>query len=450
MPYNLLSKCAVGCGLLVWVGVANVSPATAAEEIAPGLQVGDMLDQSNAQLAKDLLPPEILRHYERGEYRNRIAAYPVGTAHWEKSFVEQTEKNATQLDVDARGAIIEKGSGKQAAYVYGIPFPVIDEKDPKAAVKIVWNQFLAYWYGGSSYNRTLVAMMNPKGLDRGIVADGWFQFLDGQTPKYREPNPMNLQSRFLGVVRKPTDLEGTASLSWRYRDADKRDSVWAFVPALRRVRAVSPTNRSDGYLGSDISGDDGFHFDGKPEDFEWKLIGRRDGLRFVDPATIAGPMPVQPAPGGGWKVLTDVYPPSAGFETPGWQGISWAPSNAVLAKRPLWVIGATPRDKYYLYGRIELWIDAETWDGQWNRKFSWSGELVHNYQTGARVNHKAGTGDDAEWLPVSEQIWACAENLKMNRATLGGLRADAHSPAYRRMPIDNNIFESTSLSRLGK
>ena len=33
------------------------------------------------------------------------------------------------------------------------------------------------------------------------------------------------------------------------------------VPALRRVRAVSPANRSDGYLGSDISGDDGFFFD---------------------------------------------------------------------------------------------------------------------------------------------------------------------------------------------
>jgi hypothetical protein len=34
----------------------------------------------------------------------------------------------------------------------------------------------------------------------------------------------------------------------RYHDADKHDSVWAFVPALRRVRAGDPASRSDGYL----------------------------------------------------------------------------------------------------------------------------------------------------------------------------------------------------------
>jgi hypothetical protein len=421
-----------------------------AEEVAPGLKVGDVLDQHNAQLAKDLLPPEILKHYETGDYRNRIVSYPTGTAHYEKSFLEETEKNASQLDVDARGTIVEKGSGKQPAYVYGIPFPLIDPKDPKAAVKIVWNQFLAYWYGGSSYNRTRVTMLNRKGIDRELVADGWFHFLDGQTPKYREPNPMNLQSQFLGVTLTPADLQGTASLSWRYRDADKRDSVWAFVPALRRVRAVSPANRSDGYLGSDISGDDGFFFDGKPEDFEWKLVGKRDALRIVDPNAVAGPVPIAPVPGGGWSTLTDLNPPSAGYLTPGWTGAPWAPTEQALAKRPFWVIEAVPRDKYYLYGRIQLWIDAETWDGAWNRKFTWNGELIHGYELEARVNHKAGEGENAEWLPASTMVWACAENFKMDRATLAGMRADPRSAFYRRMPIETNLFDSQALTRFGK
>ena len=450
MRRNVLGNIAIAGALLWCAGISHPDRAAAAEEIAPGLKVGDMLDQSNAHLAKDLLPPEILRHYEKGAYRNVIVSYPLGQAKWEKSFLEATEKNAGQLDVDARGTIVEKGSGKQPPYIYGFPFPLIDEKDPKAAVKIVWNQFFGYWYGGSSYNRTLVAMVSRKGLDRGIVADGWFHFLDGQPPKYRKDNPLNLQSQFLGVVLKPADLQGTASLSWRYRDPDKRDSVWAFVPALRRVRAVSPANRSDGYLGSDISGDDGFHFDGKPEDFEWKLVGKRDALRIIDPASVDKALTIPPAPGGGWKSLTDINPPAVGFETPGWTGVAWAPSAAGLAKRPFWVIEATPRDKYYLYGRIELWIDAETWDGAWNRKFSWKGELVHIYQSMARVNHRAGEGDDVEWMPISEQAWACAENIKMDRASLGGLRADPQAPAYRRMPIDFNLFESTALTRFGK
>ena len=81
----------------------------------------------------------------------------------------------------------------------------------------------------------------------------------------RRSNPENLNARFLAVTVSPADLNGTASLSWRYRDAGTRDSTWAFVPALRRVRAVSPANRSDGFLGSDMSQDDGPFFDGKIE-----------------------------------------------------------------------------------------------------------------------------------------------------------------------------------------
>ncbi|MBI3785826.1 MAG: DUF1329 domain-containing protein [Deltaproteobacteria bacterium] len=436
--------------LAIVLAVAWTGTPVAAEDVAASLKVGDTLDTGNAQLAKDLLPPEILKHYEKGDYKNKIVSYPLGQAKWEKSFLEATEKNAGQLDVDERGTIVEKGSNKQSAYYYGIPFPVIDEKDPKAGVKIAWNQFLAYWYGGSSFNRTLVSMLSRKGIDREIVANGWFNFLDGLPPKYRQPNPNNLQSQFLGVSLKPADLQGTSSLTWRYREPDKRDSVWAFIPALRRVRAVSPANRSDGYLGSDISGDDGFFFDGKPEDFEWKLIGKHDALRIVDPNTVTGPIPIPPVPGGGWVVLTDLNPPTYGAAQPGWTGAPWAPTDAALAKRPMYIIQAIPRDKYYLYGRIELWIDAETWDGAWNRKFSWGGELVHEYQMQARVNHAAGDPNDPEYIPTSTMVWACAENFKMDRATLGGLRADPHSPAHRRVPIDAALFESTSLQKYGK
>ncbi len=443
----------VWSAFIIAVGLVGASsfatPVGAQEEVAPGLKVGDILDQSNADKAKDLLPPEILKHFQKGEYRNKIIAYPLG-AHWEKSFVEATEKNATQLDVDARGTIIEKGTNKQPPYIYGFPFPLIDANDPKAGVKIVWNQFFSYWYSGSSFNRTLVSMLSHKGLDREIIANGWFHFYDGQTPKYRPQNPGNLQSQFLGVVTKPADLQGTASLTWRYREPDKRDSVWAFVPALRRVRAVSPSNRSDGYLGSDISGDDGFFFDGKPEDFDFKLIEKKEGLRMVDPESLSGPVPVDPLPGGGWSTLTARNPSTVGYLKPGWTGIPWAPTDAGLAKRTSWIVEAVPKDKYYLYGKIELWIDAETFDGSWNRKFSWNGELVHNYQSMARINQQAGSGDSAEWLAATTQVWACAENIKMDRATLGGMRADPQAPYYRRMPVDASVFDSTTLTKFGK
>ena len=39
-------------------------------------------------------------------------------------------------------------------------------------MKVVWNQFLSYWSGGSSFNVARVTMLQPKGIDRDIHADG--------------------------------------------------------------------------------------------------------------------------------------------------------------------------------------------------------------------------------------------------------------------------------------
>jgi len=431
-------------------GMSAAQSAHERKEVAPGLYVGDVLDQSNWQLAKDLLPPDLLVHYERGEFRNPIVDFPVDRGGWEKAWLEATEQNATTLDVDEKGTIIDKRTGKQPAYLYGFPFPNIDPADPRAAVKIVWNHFLSYWAGGTSYNRTLVAMLNPHSVEREIVADGWFNFLDGQGEKYRVDNPLNLQSQFLGTVVTPADLQGTASLTWRYRDPEKRDSVWAYVPALRRVRAVSPANRSDGYLGSDISGDDGFGFDGKPQDFEWTLKGRHALLRLVDPETVKGPPAIRHLDTGGWEIITMRDAPAVGFRDPKWTGLSWAPVDSGLAKRDCWVIEAKPRDKYYLYGRIELWVDTVTWDGTLNRKFSWKGEQVGNYHLMARINSPYGPENDREWLTATTQAYACAENIKMNRASVSGLRSHPTAPYERRVPLKSGLFDPDTLHRVGK
>jgi hypothetical protein len=178
----------------------------------------------------------------------------------------------------------------------------------------------------------------------------------------------------------PADLQGTAALSYRYKDPTKRDNSWAYVPALRRVRAVSPANRSDGFLGSDQSQDDGFFFDGKPEDFEWKIVGHKEALRFADPDSIAGDVKRRALPGGGWRTTAHNNERAAGFMVKDWKGVSWAPVAAALAKRKFWVLHGVPKDKYYLYGKIELWIDDTTWSGAWNRKFSWRGDLLNVYQ----------------------------------------------------------------------
>src|SRR5262249_2032035 len=156
-------------------------------------------------------------------------------------------------------------------------------------------------------------------------------------------------------TRTPADLQGTVALTWRYRDT-KRDNTWAYVPALRRVRAVSPTNRSDGFLGSDMSQDAGSYFDGKPEDFKWRLVGEGEMRCMVDRAgAVDGTHDIRPVEGGGWR---GVFPPKPrfGFQAKDAKVVAWAPlpDRTALVKRPVYFVEAIPRDEYYLYGKILL------------------------------------------------------------------------------------------------
>src|SRR6058998_3428669 len=149
-------------------------------------------------------------------------------------------------------------------------------------------------------------------------------YYDGVPEQERvKNNPQNFLYQQLVVVMSPNDLQGTGSLSWRYRDPQKRDSAWAYVPALRRARAVSPANRSDGFLGSDMSQDDGSYFDGKPEDFEWRLTGQGELLLLFDRAGLLERKPNwRQLPGGGTEA-TDSGRPRLAYQQPGWSGLAW-------------------------------------------------------------------------------------------------------------------------------
>src|SRR5215471_9818398 len=95
-------------------------------EVAPGLKIGDTLTSANADKAKDLLPPEVLSHFEKDEYQNPIVSWPPGLIHYDHSFEDATRQNDGKYDVDPQSmTIIEKATGQPPAYLYGIPFPHI-------------------------------------------------------------------------------------------------------------------------------------------------------------------------------------------------------------------------------------------------------------------------------------------------------------------------------------
>jgi hypothetical protein len=440
---------ALAAVLLSGAARAADAPAPAPAKLEPGVT----LSQQNWQLAEGLLPPEILAHYQKGEYENRILSWPNGRMRWEPAFEEATKNNAGKYALSPEGSIVEVASGQQPPFIYGFPFPNIDAQDPQAAAKILWNAYYGYWYLGNSHNEVRLIWVNPDRVDREAGQDVHFFYYDGQPPERRPPNPNNYFIQMIASATSPADLHGTTALTWRFRDADKRDQNWAYVPALRRVRAVSPANRSDGFLGSDMSQDDGPFFDGKAEDFEWKLIGTGDTLRYVDPLSLEGSKSQHLwLPKGGWRTVWPSDIKVFGLEDPTWKGIGWAPIGPQLAVRPMWIIEATPKDKYYLYGKVQLYIDQETFQGAYNRKFSWSGELLNTYYILGFVSTKYTRPDGGEEvLWGSNMGYQAAENIKMNRATVSGQLPPAKQPANdRRVPYDPSFFDFGSLQRFGK
>jgi hypothetical protein len=431
--------------------VCLVHPGWADEPAAAGdLKPGDILNETNWQRAEGLLPPEILKHYRTGEYANPIVDWPPEKFNWPPDFSAATEKNAGQLDVNEIGTIIEKGSGKQPQYVLGFPFPIIDRQDPKAGSKVLWNYFYRTWYFGTLHAESQLNWVAAKALERRSDVSANFEYYDGVPEGERLPNPENFSIRFLTITSSPADLNGTAALSWRYRDSNKRDSNWAYVPALRRVRAVSPANRSDGFLGSDMSQDDGPFFDGKPEDFSWTLKDEVDQLRLVDPISLGGEAHQYWLPEGGWR---SIWPDLKflGYMDPDWKGLAWAPISGALTKRRFWVVEGVPKDKYYLYGRIELYIDKVTFQGAWNRKFSWKGELLNTLQVMAFLP-KPFTRPDGKvnYQQGSNMAFQCAENVKRNQATVAGIKSNPKGGFDSRIIFPANFFDMTSLGRFGK
>jgi hypothetical protein len=436
--------------LLVTVAIAAAIAVTESGR-TPSLHDGEMLGPDNWQAARGLLPDEILEHYRLGEYANRFVDLKrpgLRTLDDPPEMKAATRRNRDRLAIDARGSIVDAATGQLPTRITGMPFPDIEPNDPQAAVKIVWNNIYSTYYRGDSRFLTQMLLLGKGGLDRMITTDVLMRVYDGSPESAGRSNPNNLLQQTLASVVAPADLAGTNSLTWRFRAGDHPDLVWSYVPGLRRPRQVNPLNRSDGFLGSDISLDDGPFFDGKPESFEFKLLGRKDMLVLVDPFSLRGDIDLEPLPAGGWRIVwKDV--PRLGMDQPGWKGLPWAPVSAVLGLRPVWEVQAIPHDPNYLFGRIVLYIDAVTYRGAWVTKYDRAGTLMISYQvsTGAMASPDGGK----TWIPAGGIAVQTAENHIYKRATaIAFPPRDPHNAADYRVRTNAAEFAIDALVRGGR
>jgi len=428
---------------------------------------GTVLAKNNCQIAKGAMPDEILALYCRGDYENRIVTRISGKGLMNNPRLDELSKqNYGRFDVNAQGTLVDAKTGLRPAVIVGFPFR-IDPTDPKAGAKVMWNYFYGvYWEGGFHTNSPVNWIGRTDGIQRRISEDVHFKYYDGNPPEFQKligANPLNLLSRTLGLVTEPADLQGIVSLNWRFRDGDKKDNDWSYIPTLRRVRAVNPANRADGLLGSDISEDDGPYFDGKPEDFRFRLIGQTtvlghfdgpqlesDGsnIRHLASGTQISSLVTLRSPA--WRVISPnlrvIWAAAKGWKDDPKKLVAWAPIQAALVPRPVWVVEATPKDKYYLYGKIVMYLDKENFKGYWKNKYDWQGEALNNWMVPALLWFKVD-GEPGYVRGGGGGNIAVAVAYKQDRATVTGMPV---APVEYYVDIPDEIYETEHLIRSGK
>jgi len=122
----------------------------------------------------------------------------------------------------------------------------------------------------------------------------------------------------LVVITYPTNLKGLAVLTWTYKDPDKEQQVWLWVPSLKKVRKISASCDDDAFLGSDFTVEE--VSTRRFEDETYKLVGKK---KF---------------PGYKCKFDNKVY----------------------FKDRPCMVIEAYPKRKRWYYAKRVVWVDIET------------------------------------------------------------------------------------------
>ncbi len=126
------------------------------------------------------------------------------------------------------------------------------------------------------------------------------------------------EKRTVLFYKKPTNVKGTAFLTFDYKDTAKDDDQWLYLPAMRKVRRISSSDRGDYFLGTDFTYED-IMLEGKLEltDYDFSVLRNE-------------------------KVILES---GESFDTVVLQGM---PKNKNIAKD----LG---------YARTLIWIDTSTW-----------------------------------------------------------------------------------------
>jgi hypothetical protein len=417
---------------------------------------GDIVlyDQSNYKELKGLVPDPVLAWMEKGDWIMRVGDLDFDLAQMRTSWTRQSHKESVgKYDFDEDFVVIDAKTGGPPGFITGLPFPVVDPDDPKAAAKIMYNGYHLRSIDGASEAFFGFSGMNGKTRkeDR-YVTMRWngYPFL-GWGPAESIPNPDGKERMDLILVKSPYDMEGTAMMTWRYLD-NRQDMLFGYVPAIRRVRRLTPASRSDSMFGTDIVRDDGgtSGYDGKIRDIEWRLLGEGVILGGFHSSV---PMRIKVNEHGEWE-HPDILDEDR-FSVYGWEPQAkkyykgdvapWCQVNLIWTKRPVWIIEGIPKDPYYNFGRFIFYMDKEEFSVYWKEMYDRTGDywkLFWDTWSAAMTEDKSEAHLISTGQVMDEKRYH-ATNIDIYVPKLGDYKVNAHT-------LDLNSFSLAGFTRASK
>jgi hypothetical protein len=396
------------------IAVALVS----AISVCPDARAADeawILDANNWQEGQKILPDPVVKRLKAGEYWFKVVPVdPERFRHnYSQKFWNATAANAGKYEVEPEQCgLADKATGEIPDFVFGMPFPNIDPKDPKAGCKIAHNFNFASLQGGGGGATFTLNGVDTNGQFRRIKAFIHSMAYQGRHGGKIEDNPEGLQGQGVGAAIEPIDVEGVSTLTKRFWDWESQDSIWAYIPSTRRARRVNAATRSDPVAGLDIFSDDLNCYGGKIEYYTWKLAGESTIL-----APVLQPYPFRMTPDSDRESRFLVKTPymAAGYETPGSKGVPWwIQKNLVFVPRPVWVVEGQSSDPYYNFGKVIMYFDKEMYRIYWKLVHNRAGEYFYTAACGYHF-----VKNDETFSSVYPNL-VIGVNDKTNRAALGG------------------------------
>jgi hypothetical protein len=447
-----------GLATLTAMSVIMATPAAFAE-----LKPGSKLDKSNCQEAKGLLPENVMEKFCDGKYSAEIIEIKDEAFQYSKKFRSDTEHNTGKYYVTDDGYMHETATKTWPHFWTGLPFPQIEESDPKAANKVMYNAQMTRFQYDDVYWFLSLKWVTPTGFDRSVEFGAYATpFIGRHSGQLANPDDCYLKDIIFGVA--PYDVVGVSTLEWWHTDPTQWQSIWAFVPTIRRVRRVTASNTSEGLFGSIIARDDPFGWAGKIQYMNWKLIGVQDVLVPIGPTGMEkAVLPGEAAPKKlasdltmikdkagitagqvGRVTWTEEERMKVGYDTPGWQGVAWAPSQLKLAKRKCWVVEATPKDPYYAYGRRVVYLDRVVYWGFWATLYDRAGEYWKTLMWFDKMSYTPGREQTTK-----HPYFGLGEDVRQNRASFFDAQSKGYYTEYN-LGFPDSTYSTGNLSALGK